>query len=148
MQGARSLLLQSRTTGDAISDGSGTRWLAGPMRWAAPAEQNVKRRIVFHRCRVDSLGRPVMRYIDQFVQPMKISKKGTCLSRLCDALETSKKHPRRYRALWPNSAQLTTCSGASGSPRHTLRPHPDLRPRSYAQRGYFAYPRNHYQTNQ
>ncbi|MFO6285326.1 carbon starvation induced protein CsiD, partial [Pseudomonas aeruginosa] len=38
---------------------------------------------------VDSQGRPVMRYIDQFVQP-KDFEEGTWMSRLSDALETSK----------------------------------------------------------
>lgn len=50
---------------------------------------------------VDQQGRPVMRYIDQFVQP-KDYEEGIWLSDLSDALETSKVlFP--YRFQWVNS---------------------------------------------
>lgn len=60
-----------------------------PMRWAAPPSKNVSKDVFHPVFDVDSLGRPVMRYIDQFVQP-KDFEEGTWLSRLSDALETSK----------------------------------------------------------
>ena len=40
-----------------------------PMRWAAPLSKNVSKDVFHPVFDVDSLGRPVMRYIDQFVQP-------------------------------------------------------------------------------
>ncbi len=40
-----------------------------PMRWAAPPSKNVSKDVFHPVFDVDSLGRPVMRYIDQFVQP-------------------------------------------------------------------------------
>ena len=62
------------------------------MRWPRRRAKNVSKDVFHPVFDVDSQGRPVMRYIDQFVQP-KDFEEGTWLSRLSDALETSKKHP-------------------------------------------------------
>ncbi len=59
------------------------------MRQAAPPSKNVSKDVFHPVFDVDSQGRPVMRYIDQFVQP-KDFEEGTRLSRLSDALATSK----------------------------------------------------------
>ncbi len=84
-----------------------------PMRWAAPPSKNVSKDVFHPVFDVDSLGRPVMRYIDQFVQP-KDFEEGTWLSRLSDALETSKtSFP--YRCRWANFCSLTTCSGCTAA---------------------------------
>lgn len=40
-----------------------------PMRWAAPPSKNVSKDVYHPVFDVDQQGRPVMRYIDQFVQP-------------------------------------------------------------------------------
>ena len=60
-----------------------------PMRFAAPPSKNVSQEVFHPVFDVDQQGRPVMRYIDQFVQP-KDYEEGVWLSDLSDALETSK----------------------------------------------------------
>ena len=59
------------------------------MRFAAPPSKNVSQEVFHPVFDVDQQGRPVMRYIDQFVQP-KDYEEGVWLSDLSDALETSK----------------------------------------------------------
>ncbi|EJF9040232.1 carbon starvation induced protein CsiD [Escherichia coli] len=88
--------------------------------------------------------RPVMRYIDQFVQP-KDFEEGVWLSELSDAIETSKgilsvPVPVGKFLLINNLFWL------HGRDRFT--PHPDLRRELMRQRGYFAYATHHYQTHQ
>lgn len=60
-----------------------------PMRFAAPPSKNVSKDVFHPVFDVDQQGRPVMRYIDQFVQP-KDFEEGVWLSELSDAIETSK----------------------------------------------------------
>ncbi|PLO94304.1 carbon starvation induced protein CsiD, partial [Klebsiella pneumoniae] len=93
---------------------------------------------------VDSLGRPVMRYIDQFVQP-KDFEEGTWLSRLSDALETSK-NILSIPVPVGKFLLINNLFWLHGRDRFT--PHPDLRRELMRQRGYFAYSTNHYQTHQ
>ncbi|STL13201.1 Protein CsiD [Escherichia coli] len=59
------------------------------MRFAAPPSKNVSKDVFHPVFDVDQQGRPVMRYIDQFVQP-KDFEEGVWLSELSDAIETSK----------------------------------------------------------
>ncbi len=74
-----------------------------PYALGSAAEQKNVSKDVYHPVfDVDQQGRPVMRYIDQFVQP-KDFEEGTRLSRLSDALETSKKTFFPYRCRWGNS---------------------------------------------
>ncbi|VDR29572.1 carbon starvation induced protein [Raoultella terrigena] len=58
------------------------------MRWAAPPSKNVSHDVFHPVFDVDRQGRPVMRYIDQFVQPNDFAE-GIWLSDLSDALESS-----------------------------------------------------------
>ncbi|MFW0765989.1 glutarate dioxygenase GlaH [Trabulsiella odontotermitis] len=107
-----------------------------PMRWAAPPSKNVSKDIWHPVFDVDTQGRPVMRYIDQFVQPKDLQE-GTWLSALSDALETSKQIlsvpvPVGQFLLINNLFWL------HGRDRFT--PHPDLRRELMRQRGYFCDP--------
>ena len=67
MQGGNSLLLHLDDW-EHLDEFSATRWLAAQCAGRA-AEQNVSKDVFHPVFDVDSLGRPVMRYIDQFVQP-------------------------------------------------------------------------------
>ncbi len=61
-----------------------------PMRFSPRRRAKSVSKDVFHPVfDVDQQGRPVMRYIDQFVQP-KDFEEGVWLSELSDAIETSK----------------------------------------------------------
>ncbi|CAD6065148.1 glutarate dioxygenase GlaH [Escherichia coli] len=115
-----------------------------PMRFAAPPSKNVSKDVFHPVFDVDQQGRPVMRYIDQFVQP-KDFEEGVWLSELSDAIETSKgilsvPVPVGKFLLINNLFWL------HGRDRFT--PHPDLRRELMRQRGYFAYATHHYQTHQ
>lgn len=115
-----------------------------PMRFAAPPSKNVSKDVFHPVFDVDQQGRPVMRYIDQFVQP-KDFEEGVWLSELSDAIETSKgilsvPVPVGKFLLINNLFWL------HGRDRFT--PHPDLRRELMRQRGYLAYASNHYQTHQ
>ena len=106
-----------------------------PMRFAAPPSKNVSKDVFHPVFDVDQQGRPVMRYIDQFVQP-KDFEEGVWLSELSDAIETSKgilsvPVPVGKFLLINNLFWL------HGRDRFT--PHPDLRRELMRQRGYFAY---------
>ncbi len=75
---------------------TGNIWTSFPPSAGAPsdalcraAEQNVSKDVFHPVFDVDQQGRPVMRYIDQFVQP-KDFEEGVWLSELSDAIETSK----------------------------------------------------------
>lgn len=58
------------------------------MRWTAPPSKNTKEDVFHSVFDVDSLGRPTMRYIDQFVQPENMAE-GTWLHELSESLENS-----------------------------------------------------------
>ena len=106
-----------------------------PMRWAAPPSKNVSKDVFHPVFDVDSLGRPVMRYIDQFVQP-KDFEEGTWLSRLSDALETSK-NILSIPVPVGKFLLINNLFWLHGRDRFT--PHPDLRRELMRQRGYFTH---------
>jgi len=115
-----------------------------PLRWTAPPSKNVAADVFHPVFDVDQQGRPVMRYIDQFVQP-KDFEEGVWLSELSDALEGSKNIvslpvPVGKFLLINNMFWL------HGRDRFT--PHPDLRRELMRQRGYISYATTHYQTHQ
>lgn len=58
------------------------------MRWSAPPSKNVVRDVFHPVFDVDRDGRPVMAYIDQFVQPRDLEE-GNWLCELSDSLESS-----------------------------------------------------------
>ncbi|AXM94532.1 glutarate dioxygenase GlaH [Pseudomonas plecoglossicida] len=107
------------------------------MRWTAPPSKNT-REDVFHAVfDTDSVGRPTMRYIDQFVQPDNFEE-GTWLFQLGESLE--------------NSASKVSIPVAVGSfllinnlfwlhGRDRFVAHPGLRRELMRQRGYISFPK-------
>lgn len=59
------------------------------MRWAAPPSKNTRKDVYHPVFGTDNRGRPVMAYIDQFVQPKDFDE-GNWLANLSDAIETSR----------------------------------------------------------
>lgn len=114
------------------------------MRWAAPPSKNVSHDAWHPVFDVDQQGRPVMRYIDQFVQP-KDFEEGVWLSELSDALETSQ-NILSVPVPVGKFLLINNLFWLHGRDRFT--PHPDLRRELMRQRGYFAYAASHYQTHQ
>ncbi len=72
MQGGNSLLLHSMT-GNIWTTISAIHWRVARSLCRA-AEQKRQQRCFPSSVRVDQQGRPVMRYIDQFVQPKDLKK--------------------------------------------------------------------------
>lgn len=114
------------------------------MRFAAPPSKNVSHDVYHPVFDVDQQGRPVMRYIDQFVQP-KDFEEGVWLSDLSDALETSK-NILSVPVPVGKFLLINNLFWLHGRDRFT--PHPDLRRELMRQRGYFAYSTHCYQTHQ
>ncbi|EDS2136598.1 carbon starvation induced protein CsiD [Salmonella enterica subsp. enterica serovar Montevideo] len=114
------------------------------MRWAAPPSKNVSHDVWHPVFDVDQQGRPVMRYIDQFVQP-KDFEEGVWLSELSDTLETSQ-NILSVPVPVGKFLLINNLFWLHGRDRFT--PHPDLRRELMRQRGYFAYAASHYQTHQ
>ena len=77
------------TTGSIWTNFSAIRWRAAQCALPRRRAENVSKDVFHPVFDVDSQGRPVIRYIDQFVQP-KDFEEGAWLSALSDALETSK----------------------------------------------------------
>jgi len=88
MQGGNSLLLHLDDW-EALDKFFSHPLARRPLRWTAPPSKNVAADVFHPVFDVDQQGRPVMRYIDQFVQP-KDFEEGVWLSELSDALESSK----------------------------------------------------------
>ncbi|XTZ39271.1 glutarate dioxygenase GlaH [Salmonella enterica] len=115
-----------------------------PMRWAAPPSKNVSHDIFHPVFDVDQQGRPVMRYIDQFVQPKDYAE-GTWLSDLSDALESSE---NILSVPVPVGKFLLINNLFWLHGRDCFTPHPELRRELMRQRGYISYATQHYQTHQ
>lgn len=115
-----------------------------PMRWAAPPSKNVSHDIFHPVFDVDQQGRPVMRYIDQFVQPKDYAE-GTWLSDLSDALESSE-NILSVPVPVGKFLLINNLFWLHGRDRFT--PHPELRRELMRQRGYISYATQHYQTHQ
>lgn len=115
-----------------------------PMRWTAPPSKNVTKDVFHPVFDVDRQGRPVMRYIDQFVQP-KDFEEGNWLSDLSDALENS---PNIISVPVPVGKLLLVNNLFWLHGRDRFTPHPDLRRELMRQRGYISYSTQHYQVGQ
>ena len=115
-----------------------------PLRWTAPPSKNVAADVFHPVFDVDQQGRPVMRYIDQFVQP-KDFEEGVWLSELSDALESSKSI---VSVAVPVGKFLLINNMFWLHGRDRFTPHPDLRRELMRQRGYISYATTHYQTHQ
>ena len=143
MQGGNSLLLHLDDW-EALDKFFSHPLARRPLRWTAPPSKNVAADVFHPVFDVDQQGRPVMRYIDQFVQP-KDFEEGVWLSELSDALESSKSIV---------SIPVPVCKFLLINIMFWLHcldrftPHPDLRRELMRQRGYISYATRHYQTHQ
>lgn len=136
MAGGNSLLLHLDDWADL------ERFYAHPMarremRWTAPPSKKVSRDVHHAVFDVDREGRPIMAYIDQFVQP-KDFEEGNWLADLSESLESSTAivslpNPVGSFLLINNHFWL------HGRDRFT--PHPELRRELMRQRGYFTHAR-------
>lgn len=108
------------------------------MRWSSPPSKNTVRDVFHPVFDVDSHGRPLMRYIDQFVQPQNFAE-GVWLSELSDALESS-----RQRLFIPvpvgSILLINNLFWLHGRDRFT--PNPGLRRELMRQRGYINPPQS------
>ncbi|AHG21166.1 carbon starvation induced protein [Chania multitudinisentens RB-25] len=102
------------------------------MRWSAPPSKNTRKDVFHPVFDVDDRGRPVMRYIDQFVQPKDFIE-GNWLSELSDALENSQ---RKLYLPVPVGSILLINNQFWLHGRDRFTPHPELRRELMRQRGY------------
>tara|TARA_Y100000780_G_C13677637_1_gene414796 strand:- start:164 stop:1126 length:963 start_codon:yes stop_codon:yes gene_type:complete len=105
------------------------------MRWTAPPSKNVDRDIFHPVFDVDSEGRPIMSYIDQFIQP-KNFEEGNWLANLSDSLEGS---AHKLSIPVPTGSFLLINNHFWLHGRDRFTPHPDLRRELMRQRGYFTH---------
>lgn len=108
-----------------------------PMRWTAPPSKNVARDVFHPVFDVDREGRPVMSYIDQFVQP-KDFEEGNWLTDLSESLEGS---PAILSVPNPVGSFLLINNHFWLHGRDRFTPHPELRRELMRQRGYFTHAR-------
>jgi len=105
------------------------------MRWSAPPSKNAPGDVFHPVFDVDSQGRPIMSYIDQFVQP-KNFEEGTWLADLSDALEGSR---RKLSVPVPVGSFLLINNHFWLHGRDSFTPHEGLRRELMRQRGYFTH---------
>jgi len=105
------------------------------MRWTAPPSKNVGKDIYHAIFDVDREGRPIMAYIDQFVQP-KDYEEGNWLTDLSESLENS---PAILSVPNPVGSFLLINNHFWLHGRDRFTPHPDLRRELMRQRGYFTH---------
>jgi glutarate dioxygenase len=106
-----------------------------PMRWTAPPSKNVARDVFHPVFDMDREGRPVMAYIDQFVQPRDFEE-GNWLTDLSESLETS---PAIVSLPNPVGSFLLINNHFWLHGRDRFTPHPELRRELMRQRGYFTH---------
>ncbi len=105
------------------------------MRWTAPPSKKVDRDIFHPVFDVDTEGRPIMAYIDQFVQP-KNFEEGNWLAELSDSLEGS---AHKLSVPVPTGSFLLINNHFWLHGRDRFTPHPELRRELMRQRGYFTH---------
>ncbi|MEQ6916263.1 glutarate dioxygenase GlaH [Halomonas aquatica] len=105
------------------------------MRWTAPPSKNVARDVFHAIFDVDRGGRPIMSYIDQFVQP-KDFEEGNWLTDLSESLEES---PATLSVPNPVGSFLLINNHFWLHGRDRFTPHPKLRRELMRQRGYFTH---------
>lgn len=108
-----------------------------PMRWTAPPSKNVARDVFHPVFDVDREGRPIMAYIDQFVQP-KDFEEGNWLCELSASLEGS---PAILSVPNPVGSFLLINNHFWLHGRDRFTPHPELRRELMRQRGHFTHAR-------
>ncbi|MDI5983281.1 glutarate dioxygenase GlaH [Halomonas sp. M4R5S39] len=136
MEGGNSLLLHLDDWADL------ERFYAHPMarremRWTAPPSKKVSRDVHHAVFDVDIEGRPIMAYIDQFVQP-KDFEEGNWLADLSESLESS---PAIVSLPNPVGSFLLINNHFWLHGRDRFTPHPQLRRELMRQRGYFTHAR-------
>lgn len=109
-----------------------------PIRWSAPPSKNVKAPVYHPIFEVDSEGRPVMLYIDQFAQPKDFDE-GTWLADMGDSLENSK---AKLSFPVPVGQFLLINNWFWLHGRDKFESHPQLRRELMRQRGYFTFAQN------
>lgn len=114
------------------------------MRWTAPPSKNVREDVFHSIFDIDEVGRPTMRYIDQFVQPENFEE-GVWLFELGESLETSQ-HKLSVPVPVGSFLLINNLFWLHGRDRFT--PHDGLRRELMRQRGYFCYPKSGYQHGQ
>ena len=107
------------------------------MRWSAPPSKNVSKDVYHPVFDVDVEGRPIMSYIDQFVQPKDFDE-GNWLADLSESLENS---PKKVSIPVPTGSFLLINNHFWLHGRDRFVPHPDLRRELMRQRGYFTHAR-------
>ncbi len=105
------------------------------MRWTAPPSKNVGHDVFHAVFDSDTQGRPIMSYIDQFVQP-KNFEEGNWLADLSDSLESSE-HKLSVAVPTGSFVLINNHFWLHGRDRFT--PHPQLRRELMRQRGYFTH---------
>ena len=114
------------------------------MRWTAPPSKNVKEDVFHAIFDTDEVGRPTMRYIDQFVQPENFEE-GVWLYELGESLETSS---QKLSVPVPVGSFLLINNLYWLHGRDRFTPHDGLRRELMRQRGYFSYQKMAYQHGQ
>lgn len=105
------------------------------MRWSAPPSKNVSRDVYHSVFDVDAEGRPVMSYIDQFVQPSDYVE-GNWLTDMSESLESS---TARLSVPVPTGSFLLINNHFWLHGRDRFTPHEGLRRELMRQRGYFTH---------
>ncbi|MGC3872147.1 glutarate dioxygenase GlaH [Halomonas sp. GXIMD04776] len=105
------------------------------MRWTAPPSKKVAQDIHHAVFDVDTAGRPIMSYIDQFVQP-KNFEEGNWLADLSDSLEGS---AHKLSVAVPTGSFVLINNHFWLHGRDRFTPHPALRRELMRQRGYFTH---------
>lgn len=105
------------------------------MRWSVPPSKNVGKDVYHAVFDVDNNGRPVMAYIDQFVQP-KDFEEGNWLTDLSESLENS---PAILSVPNPVGSFLLINNHFWLHGRDRFTAHPDLRRELMRQRGCFTH---------
>ncbi|WP_409314764.1 glutarate dioxygenase GlaH [Pseudomonas putida] len=107
------------------------------MRWTAPPSKNTREDVFHSIFDTDAVGRPTMRYIDQFVQPENFEE-GTWLFQLGESLEGSS---TKVSIPVPVGSFLLINNLFWLHGRDRFVAHPGLRRELMRQRGYFSFPK-------
>lgn len=105
------------------------------MRWTAPPSKKVANDVFHAVFDVDTDGRPIMSYIDQFVQP-KNFEEGNWLADLSESLEGS---ANKLSVAVPTGSFVLINNHFWLHGRDRFTPHPELRRELMRQRGYFTH---------
>ncbi|MBS99924.1 MAG: protein CsiD [Oceanospirillaceae bacterium] len=134
MEGGNSLLLHLDDW-EELDTFSSNPLAYQPMRWAAPPSKNTTADIYHSVFDIDRSGKPIMSYIDQFVQP-KDDEEGNWLTDLSESLESSR---AIVSVRVPVGSFLLINNHFWLHGRDKFTAHPGLRRELMRQRGYFSH---------